>query len=200
MLFLLLRARKNDEYESLASKIPAGQATQALIQSIEDRHPLSSNNEIGVNVVSTGEVDNYKIMDADTATYLADASIVNFVTQDTNGKTKNVRIILQIFLAGDKETNFFYLPLKSLSIFYSMDIPNKVSNEELARLFPKGSEWEFIFDIDKLQEPDLLLELVRKYYGKDVALIKEFIESGLTTDYEKPLMMDGMSSNSPTLH
>lgn len=196
LLFILLRVRKNNEYKSLVSKIPAWQAIQAPEQPIEDRSSLSSKNEIKINVVSTGEVDNYRMKDADTGTYIADASIVNFVAQDTNGNTKNVRIILQIFLAGDRETNYFQVPLQVLSLIYSTKIPNKVSNEELARLFPKGSGWGFIFEIDRLGEPDLLLEPIRKYYGEDTALIKEFLESGLTTDYEKPLMMDGMSSNS----
>jgi HAMP domain-containing protein len=196
LLFILLRARKNNEYESLASKIPAGQAIQAPEQPIENHGPYSSRNEIKINVVSTGEVDNYRMEDADTGTHIADASIVNFVTKDTNGNTKKIRIILQIFLASDRKTNYFQVPLEVLSLIYSTTIPSKISNGELARLFPKGSEWKFIFDIDRLQEPDLLLEPIKKYYGEDTALIKEFLESGLTTDYEKPLMMDGMSSNS----
>ena len=199
VLFIYLRKQKKNKNEALISKIIVGQGIQISKQTNEDDGPTLIDNEIIINSVSTGEVYGYRMKDADTGEDIAEASVLDVITKDDKGNPKTLGIILQIFPNGDRETNIFQGPLKTLSLIHSTSLPDKVSNEKLAELFLLGSEWSFYPLVDPFlkfpsDNPEAYYaEYSKKYYGKNVVLIKEFFESGLTKDYDKPLLIEGLS-------
>ncbi len=199
-LFFFLNRQKKSEYEALTSNIPAGEGVQVSEQTNVEGAPDSIAEEIAINTISTGEVHSYKMKDADTGEHIADASVLVVVTKDNEGNTKTIEIILQIFPANNPEINIFPAALQTLSRINDTSFPNnKVSNTKLAELFPQGSEWSFSMLVDPFlrfpsDNPEALYaEYSKKYSGRNVALLKEFLESGLTIDYDKPLLIIGMS-------
>jgi hypothetical protein len=198
LLFIFLRKQKKNEYEFLASKIPVEQGIQIPTQNDGGDNLLLLDEKIKIYGISTGEVYGYRMKDANTSEHIADASVLNIITKDDEGNAKTLGIILQIFPINDRDTNIFQGPLKTLSSINSTSLPSKVTNKELAELLPKGSGWTLIPLIDpflrfSLDNPEAYYAVYsKKYYGEDVALIKEFIESGLTKDYDKPLLILGI--------
>ena len=199
ILFFYLSDQKKNKNIALISSIPVGEGIQVFEQESTEKTSDTITEEMVINTVSTGEVRSYKMEDADTGEYIADASVLVVVTKDNGGNTKTLEIILQIFPTNDPEKNVFPAVLKTLSLINSTSFPSdKASNTQLEELFPRGSEWSFFPLVDPfsrfpLDTPEALFaEYSKKYSGKNVALIKEFLESGLTKNYDKPLLIIGM--------
>lgn len=205
IFFFFLNWQKKSEYEALTSNISAGEGVQVSKQTKTESalDPITEETEeteeTVINTISTGEVHSYKMEDSNTGEYIADASVLVVVAKDNDGSTKTIEIVLQIFPVNNHEVNIFPAVLQTLSLINSTSFPdNKVSNAQLEEFFPRGSEWSFFPLIDPFSRfPSVegeapYAEYSKKYYGKNVAPIKEFLESGLTKDYNRPLLIIGM--------
>jgi len=194
-----LSGQKKSEDEALTSGILAGEGIQVFEHTTIEGAPDSITEDMVINTVSTGKVHSYKMEDADTGEHIADASVLVVVTKDNGGNTKTLEIVLQIFPTNNPEINIFPGMLNTISQINSISFPdNKASNAQLEEFFPRGSEWSFFPLVDHfLQYPTgeweaLYAEYSKRYYGKNVTTIKEFLESGLTKNYDKPLLILGM--------
>lgn len=204
LMFLLMEYRKT-RYEILTSVIPVGEGVRVIFESPllnqDEESPDLLIEKKALHVVSTGKVSNYRMKDNIAGERIANASVLTAITKDSNNKNKTIKIILQIFPVESPDTNIFPAVVQTLSrinpVLSSDD--NKLTNIQLEEAFPWGSEWLFVpitdpFSESLTEEQEVYREYSKRYYGNETTQIKEYIDSGLIGKYNKPLLINGMSS------
>ena len=149
----------------------------------------------GILAVSTGEISEFEFLNANSGETIGKASVLDAVTKNAEGKIKRMSFVLQLSLTTNPQRNL--IPWITAKASQLRARPNSESgkimtNDQLAQIFSKGSKWIFIpvLDLDSGEIWESLPEYqfyARSYYGEKLTEFRDFVESGLSGSWQRPV-------------
>lgn len=201
-------------YGSLVTDIEAGEAirktyigpalSQEEIDSLTpDQLLLESQEleeEINLLAVSTGEVSQFTMENAYTGEPIGEATSLKAITKNNQGQIIAIEIVLQISPLDNLNKNIIPAFIAQAALAKSATLPGEIgerlSQDQIAQLFPKGSIWLFnliietSFDLNQVEQEYSFY--TKRFYGDGIEDLRSFTESGLTTGYNKPILIGGL--------
>lgn len=202
-LFIFLQRRNLAEDEELVRDISGSSNVISKVY-FSPSFPSSFEtlDKVGLIVTSTGRLSNFELRDSHSGEVFAQGKVLETITKDVNEKLEKISFVIQLALLSNPERNISSWIVKKAAELQSISIKEEssmLSDNTLSNIFPRGSRWVFIplLEIDSEEIDESLPEYqhyAQKYHGTDASGLKEYIESGLSKTYRKPILLLDISS------
>jgi|SRR3990170_2221111 len=190
-----LYSRKNKIEEDLLSSITAGSAVESVIFQPSFPSNISPWEDLGVSVVSNGEVKDLIIKNHETGETVAKAKSIGTLTRGGDGRVKHLNFLVQLTTLSDPNRNVVYWIIKRAAALKSLvysDSTQVYTDEQLINLFPSGSKWILIPLSDTGSEfvresiPEYA-DYIRMQYGDGLDKLRNYLRGGLTGTWNDPV-------------
>lgn len=157
--------------------------------------------------VSTGEVFSTNIYNSYTNQLLSKAAVLKMVSRDETGSVEVVKVLIRSVLVDDSRdvaSGFTRYAAGVREIELSSADTANLSEEELQKIFPKGSRWyltpllsaEYSLEDSFIQD---YLYHASLYYGSDFSEVQSYLDSGLTERYRGIIFLADLTADIDSL-
>ncbi len=195
IIFGITYRRTLSRYESLLSGVTADTIVEIALKPSFPTSFEVIDGLVGFLAVPTGKLANVTLTDTKDGIN-AQATLLEVVTRDKNGKPKRLDLIIQLFPLNNTDRNLMPWVIENVARLGPIDIKadKPVSLEELSGVFPEGTLVSFapLVYLDREEINEFLPEYISYasgYYAGSTSAVKKFFEDGMVSNFRKPILI-----------